>query len=227
MSFLDIGCGSGIHALAALRLGAAYVLAIDVDADAIQTTRSVLERYAPSETIWQVQQESVFDLSPGRTGMFDVVYSWGVLHHTGDMCRAIRQSAMLVQEGGRFAFALYRRIWMDWFWKIEKRWYSQASPQAQARARQIYWLLLRLRLGQRFSNYAANYKTRRGMRLENDIHDWMGGWPYESISPGEVSLLMKELKFMPEKCIVQDQHRFWRPIGLFGSGCDEYVYYKV
>ena len=132
--FLDIGCGSGLHALAALRLGASEVVALDIDSDSVATTRRLLESRASGQR-WSTLEASVFDLQPQMLGLFDVVYSWGVLHHTGDMYRALRAAAALLAPDGRFLFALYRRTRMCWFWKLEKRWYAHASLAAQASAR--------------------------------------------------------------------------------------------
>src|SRR5262249_22449192 len=98
-SFLDIGCGSGLHPLPALRLHAQPVVGVDIDPDSVATSRQLLEAAAPGET-WQVLQSSVFDL-PDAVGQFDVVYSWGVLHHTGDMHRALARATRFVKPGGR------------------------------------------------------------------------------------------------------------------------------
>src|SRR5437868_2113850 len=82
--FLDIGCGSGLHSLAALRLGASEVVALDIDGDSVATTRRLLQSNASGRP-WSAMEASVFQLQPNSIGPFDVVYSWGVLHHTGDM----------------------------------------------------------------------------------------------------------------------------------------------
>jgi SAM-dependent methyltransferase len=74
--FLDIGSGSGLHSLAALRLGAREVVAIDIDADSVATTHAVLSRFFPQGP-WRCQEKSVFELKPEEWGDFDVVYSWG------------------------------------------------------------------------------------------------------------------------------------------------------
>ena len=227
--FLDIGSGSGLHALAAFELGAAEAVALDLDPNSVATTQAVLALHAPGKP-YQVAQESVFDLTPDQYGTFDVVYSWGVLHHTGDMLRAIRTAAGLVREDGQFVFALYRRVWMDWFWRLEKRWYAKASPASQAHARAVYVALFRLGLrvtGRRFAHYVANYRERRGMDFHHDVHDWMGGWPYESILPREVALLMNELGFVRVREFCARGLLGGRRVGLFGSGCDEYVYRRV
>lgn len=60
--FLDIGCGSGIHCLAALPLGAAGVVAVDIDADSVATTEAMLVKHAGRGT-YRVERCSVFDLS--------------------------------------------------------------------------------------------------------------------------------------------------------------------
>ncbi len=226
LRFLDIGSGSGLHSLAALRWGAREVLAVDIDPDSVATTRAVLAHHAPGANA-RVEEKSVFDLAPERLGRFDVVYSWGVLHHTGDMARAIGKAAAMVEEGGIFVFALYRRTWMDAFWRWEKRWYAQASAQAQARARAVYVALFKLGLwatGRRFSQYVSNYRANRGMDFYHDVHDWMGGWPYETISPKEVAALMNGLGFSPVRAFVRYGRFLGRDSGVFGSGCDEYVY---
>ncbi len=226
LRFLDVGCGSGLHALAALLLGAREVVAVDIDADSVATTQAVLSRWSPAAN-FRVEQQSVFEMTSEKLGSFDVVYSWGVLHHTGDMRRALRQAAALVEEGGRFAFALYRRIWMDWFWRREKRWYAHASAWAQARARAFHRLLFRLGLavtGRSFEHYVAQCRSKRGMDLEHEAHDWLGGWPYESISPREVEHEMHGLGFKPDLIFARKGMLFGRDPGFFGLGCDEYVY---
>jgi 2-polyprenyl-6-hydroxyphenyl methylase/3-demethylubiquinone-9 3-methyltransferase len=113
-SLLDIGCGSGLHALAALRLGASKVLAVDVDPDSVATATSVLAHRA-AEQAWTVRQQSILRTEPDM-GLFDIVYSWGVLHHTGDLARALRNVTALVAPGGLFVCALYRRTLLDPFW---------------------------------------------------------------------------------------------------------------
>jgi len=224
--FLDIGCGSGLHALAALRLGAREVVAFDIDSDSVTTTQQLLQAYAAGQP-WSACRASVFDLETDSPGLFDVVYSWGVLHHTGDMYRALRTAATLVAPQGQFIFALYSRTQLCRLWKIEKRWYTGASPASQARARSVYVGLFRIAfsIAKRrggFSDYVATYGQQRGMDFYHDVHDWLGGWPYESISPAQTERLMSSLGF----CRVRAFTRGGVKLGLFGSGCDEYVYAK-
>ena len=144
-SFLDIGCGSGLHALAAARLGVRHVLAIDLDQNSVATTEALLARHAGTVP-WTVRRADVFDLQPRQHGRYDIVYSWGVLHHTGDVTEALGKAAALVAPGGHFAFALYRPTRLDRLWVAEKRWYAKAGPGSQRLARAIHVGLLRVRL---------------------------------------------------------------------------------
>jgi len=153
------------------------------------------------------------------------VYSWGVLHHTGALREAVAAASRLAAPGGLFAFALYHRTRMCGLWRMEKRWYAGAAPEAQRRARAAYIALLRLRFlltGDDFASYVQTYQRQRGMDFEHNVHDWMGGYPYESISAPEVAALMQPLGFT----------RIWGmatpvTIGFFGSGCDEYLYRRT
>ncbi len=222
--FLDIGCGSGLHALAALRLGAREVVALDIDRDSVTTTQQVLQTHATGQN-WSVRQASVFDLEIDSPSTFDVVYSWGVLHHTGDMYRALRAAAGLVGPQGQFIFALYHRTPLCWLWKIEKRWYAGASIAAQSCARSAYVGLFRLafplvKRRSKFSDYVAGYVQQRGMDFYHDVHDWLGGWPYESISPTQTERLMVGLGLHRVRAFILQGVK----LGLFGAGCDEYVY---
>jgi len=223
-SFLDIGCGSGIHSLAALRLGAARVAAVDIDPVSVETSKAVLDKFAP-EADRSVEELSVFDLDSEALGQFDIVYSWGVLHHTGELDRAMLHAAKMVDHGGLLVLALYRPTTLDAFWVWEKRWYMRASPSAQERARAAYLYALRLGLlvtGRSYGDYVRNYRSRRGMSLEHDVHDWLGGYPYEPIGGQEVEMRMQDLGFKAVKTNARPAN-----LGLLGSGCDEFVYRRV
>lgn len=221
-TFLDIGCGSGLHSLAALRLGVVWVRALDLDEYSVGTTRAVLGRFCPQGP-YSIEQKSVFDLKPESDGVFDVVYSWGVLHHTGAMNQAILSACSLVKPGGTLVLSLYGKTRWCGLWTRIKRWYVKADSQAKAKAERIYirlfgaYLLLR---GKRLSAHISNYAKKRGMDFYHDVRDWLGGYPYESISPQELYTLVLPQGFRLLKA------RVARRSGLFGSGCDEYVFEK-
>jgi SAM-dependent methyltransferase len=219
-TFLDIGCGSGLHALASVRLGVRRILAVDIDPDSVATTRRLLSRHRVSIP-WQAEEISVFDLDIVRYGTFDIVYSWGALHHTGDMWAAVKKASAMVAPGGLLVVALYRTTRFDAFWKVEKQWYAHARPATQRLARGLYiaacWLT-KVRQGG-FRRFVAGYRSARGMDFHHDVHDWLGGYPYETALPSEVETELAALGFKPERVIAQPMTR-----GFLSAGCDEYVY---
>ncbi len=231
LSFLDIGCGSGLHSLAAIRMGAVRVVGVDIDPDSVEASRITLARFAPKADA-QFDVVSVFDMRPETYGDFDWVYSWGVLHHTGDMRRALMVAASLVKPGGGVMVALYKKTRFCSLWRVIKRWYSTATPLAQRRAMRVRTGLQRFFMerigGGSLDEYIGNYGTSRGMDFYNDLHDWMGGYPYESISPEECRAFFRGLGFKPEREFVAVPHsRASRYLqGLLGSGCDEYTFVR-
>ena len=219
--FLDIGCGSGLSMLAALRLGAAAAHGIDIDRESVEATQTLLSRHAAGGN-WSARQLSVFDADPATVGAYVAVYSWGVLHHTGGMWLAMDRAAALVAPGGLFAFALYRRTPLCGLWKIEKRVYAAAPKIVQSIFRGTYKAAFVIGLcatGRNPRSYIAEYHGARGMDWSHDVHDWLGGYPYESTGPDEIAAFLRHKGFAVTR-------QFDRPpvaLGLFGSHCDEYV----
>ncbi|MFT6671993.1 MAG: 2-polyprenyl-6-hydroxyphenyl methylase/3-demethylubiquinone-9 3-methyltransferase [Afipia broomeae] len=221
-SFLDIGCGSGLHALAAARLGAGRIVGVDIDPDSVNTAKNVLSS-RNLETPWHIENTSVFDLDPKVLGTFDIVYSWGVLHHTGSMWEAVNKAAAMVSPNGLLAVALYRTTYMDPFWKFEKRLYSGAPAFVQECLKSSYIGAFRLanmiKRREDFQSYVKNYKSIRGMDFDHDVHDWLGGYPYETALAPEVDRWLTNLGFKAERVFARPKSS-----GVPSSGCDEYVY---
>jgi 2-polyprenyl-3-methyl-5-hydroxy-6-metoxy-1,4-benzoquinol methylase len=222
-TFLDIGCGSGLHSLAALKLGAASVVAIDLDENSVETMRQLLSEFCPHGN-WTTNILSIFEASPETLGTFDVVYSWGVLHHTGDMWQAIDRAAALVKPGGYFAIAIYAATAFDSMWRAEKKFYAQAPRSVQWLIRQIYMAAFfagKAASGQNPIAYIQNYSKSRGMHFSHDAHDWLGGYPYETARPEELNARISAHGFNEYRAFVIPPTR-----GLLGSGCNEFVFVR-
>ncbi|MBV9302347.1 MAG: class I SAM-dependent methyltransferase [Acidobacteriaceae bacterium] len=199
-TFLDAGSGSGLFSLAARRLGAC-VHSFDFDPKSVACTRELKRRYFPDDEYWRIEEASILDSDYlGKLGQFDVVYSWGVLHHTGAMWQALSNAATLVRPGGSLFIALYNdQGGISRRWKTIKKAYNRhpflrAPLLALAFARLYAAPLIRGFL--RGNPHALFEKySDRGMSLWRDLVDWVGGYPFEVAAPGEVFEFFRAREF--------------------------------
>lgn len=203
-SFLDIGCGSGIHSLAALKSGCQDLYSFDYDLDSVTCTRR-LRQLTGDPHFWQVQQGSVLDESFMRAlPQYDIVYSWGVLHHTGDQWKAIAEAKERVRPGGLLYLALYTtevfRGWRAPFWLAVKKLYNRSPKGIKGLLVGLYAALhcgAMLVKGTNPIRVIREYPRSRGMSYLTDIRDWLGGLPMEFSSINDVvQLLCREHGFV-------------------------------
>jgi 2-polyprenyl-3-methyl-5-hydroxy-6-metoxy-1,4-benzoquinol methylase len=206
MRFLDIGSGSGLFSLAARRLGA-KVHSFDLDPMSVACTQALRRQFFANDPDWQVEVGSVLDRSYlERLGQFDVVYSWGVLHHTSDMWSAVSNALKRVAPGGKLFIALYNdQGAQSHRWKVIKRLYN-GLPRF---LRSLYVALvmgpieLKLLTGAVLRGRAIAHLRRRmpwatgrrGMSYWRDVVDWVGGYPFEVAKPEEVFRFMRDRGF--------------------------------
>ena len=181
-SFLDAGSGSGLFSLAARRLGA-KVYSFDYDPASVACTLELKRRYFPDDEAWIVEVGSVLDQDYlQRLGQFDVVYSWGVLHHTGAMWQALDNVASLASE--RLFVAIYNdQGWISRYWTAVKRLYNGSGLGRVL----MIWLHFPYLYALRFLiRKIAGRPLERGMSLWHDMLDWLGGYPFEVARPEEI-----------------------------------------
>jgi 2-polyprenyl-6-hydroxyphenyl methylase/3-demethylubiquinone-9 3-methyltransferase len=224
--FLDIGSGSGLFSLAARRLGAS-VFSFDYDPQSVACTLELKRRYFPGDQDWVIEEGSALDtqyLESLQT--FDIVYSWGVLHHTGEMWRALNNASIPVADGGRLFIAIYNDTGSQSArWKRIKQSYN-ALPRplrvpftvlvtAPTELRAMLGAVLRLRPRSYLKSWTG-YTRNRGMSKWRDIVDWVGGYPYEFAKPDEIFDFYKSRGFVLAKL----------KCGGVGLGCNEFVFVK-
>jgi SAM-dependent methyltransferase len=186
-TLIDIGCGSGIMSLAYIMLGAKKVLSIDVDTASIGCAKSLREKYNISSEKRDIQTCSILDKEGIEIlGKFDIVYSWGVIHHSWDMWRWLANTLSLTHQWSYLYIALYNTCtrlaeWTSTFWVTLKKIYSKHK-----RTRYIikpiytsYLILWLLATGRNPVRYISAYKSFRGMNFFTDIEDRLGWYPYE------------------------------------------------
>jgi 2-polyprenyl-3-methyl-5-hydroxy-6-metoxy-1,4-benzoquinol methylase len=190
LRFLDIGSGSGLSSLAARKMGA-DVTAFDYDPQSVACTRELRRRYFPTDARWRIEPGSALDEAYLESlGQFDIVYSWGVLHHTGEMWRGLHLAGERVAPGGQLYVAIYndQGAWSSRWSKIKKLYCSGPVGRALVSATVIpYWVLRSLAAdlvwGRNPMKRYAEYKSGRGMSVRHDWFDWLGGYPFEVAKP--------------------------------------------
>jgi 2-polyprenyl-3-methyl-5-hydroxy-6-metoxy-1,4-benzoquinol methylase len=211
-TFLDVGCGSGLFSLAARRLGA-RVCSFDYDPGSVACAQYLRERFFMQDSQWTIGQGSILDQTYlSKLGQNDIVYSWGVLHHTGALWEALSNLVLLVKPGGTLFIAIYNdQGWMSRYWMFMKRHYNQDVLQKTLIITMHIPYFMMLVPAVQFAK--GKYRLKRGMSRWHDFLDWLGGLPFEVASPASVVKFYERCDFALQKLIACGRRH----------GCNEYV----
>jgi len=214
--FVDIGFGSGLFSIGASMLGADPVGGIDISEESVAAAAMNAGRFIDGTSIPEFRQGSILDSAVvDSLGPADIVYAWGVLHHTGRMWAAVRNAARIVVPGGTFVVAIYNKHFTSPVWKCVK-WVYNKSPRLVQRA--MYYGFIPLIVSAKFvSTRKHPLRKRRGMDFYIDVVDWLGGYPYEYATPLEVESFVTALGFELVKKKTPETP----------TGCNEFVFRKL
>lgn len=224
-TFLDAGSGSGLFSLAARRLGA-RVHSFDYDPHSVACTAELRRRFfGDDDRDWTVEEASVLDTAKMQSfGRFDVVYSWGVLHHTGRMWEALANVAPLVAPGGLLFIAIYNDQG-----KVSRRWVRVKRAYCRLPAglkflvlwpafAHLWWrrLLKDVLLGRPGRSW-REYRQLRGMSAWADVVDWVGGYPFEVAKPEQIFDFYRDRGFVLTRLRTEGGD----------LGCNEFVFRRA
>src|SRR5262249_45014067 len=226
-TFLDIGSGSGLFSLAARRLGA-RVHSFDYDQQSVTCTQELKRRFFADDADWIIEQGSVLDTSYVKSlGQFDIIYSWGVLHHTGNMWQALENSSILVRRGGKLFISIYNNQgrWSV-IWRSIKKTYNRLPkslrlPLAIAvmgirEMRSVFAYMGKFQpMG--YVRSWTHYYESRGMSRWHDLLDWIGGYPFEVARPEEIFDFFRDRGYALEQL----------KTCAGGMGCNEFVFARI
>lgn len=220
---LDAGCGSGLFSLAA-RLCGYKVHSFDYDVDSVECTESIKKKYRNGDADWKIERGSVLDKEYlNNLGKYNVVYSWGVLHHTGNLWEAMENILTLVDENGKLFISIYNdQGGASRRWTYIKKKYNQSGLFIKSililytAIRQWSLSFIRDLFKGRPTKSWNNYHKNRGMSPWHDLIDWVGGYPFEVARPEEI------FKFCFERGFTLVDLKTCGG----GIGCNEYVFIK-
>lgn len=213
LTFLDVGCGSGLSSLAARNLGAS-VHAFDFDPESVATAHALKQTYRGGDEDWKIEVGDILNRAyRAELGSFDVVYAWGVLHHTGSLRQAMAAVTEVVKPEGLLFIAIYNdQGWLSRYWSWVKKTYVSHPVLRPLLVACHAPYLIALRYLVRFVRRKGDLE--RGMSYWHDLKDWLGGYPFEVIRPEEVVDFYSRHGFALEKMrLVGRRH-----------GCNEYVF---
>ena len=240
-SLIDIGCGSGIFSLNALRSGCKKVVSFDVDEYSVNATNMVKKKFSdliPKNSEWEIFEGSILEENVinklKNTG--DIVYSWGVLHHTGSMWEAIKNAARIVKPQGYFIIAIYNKASSSDFWLKFKKFYNKLPDILKKLVNYVVFLYVLLRRTASFAKRKIQRREtkpllsrERGMSIYYDVIDWLGGYPYEYATVDEINDFVKNLGFKlignPTK-LDSPKKNFFNQFTFNNTGCNEFIFRK-
>lgn len=237
VKFVDIGCGSGLFSLAALLLGVDRIVSFDIQKESIKALELLIEKFENMlprdyELRWSWFVGDILDekLITNYAGEFDIVYSWGVLHHTSNMWKAIINASKLVKQDGYLIIAIYNHAPSSHTWEKIKKFYNN-HKLLQPLLGSLYGIYVCL--GYMIRRRTFSLYRERGMHVFYDAIDWIGGYPYEYACFEEVREFVENLGFKLINSPVQLPCGKNKKTNLFSilrtanTGCNEYVFKKI
>ena len=165
---LDGGCGSGMVSVAFATLGA-DVTGVDVTRQCVENGRKNAQRFGVE---CRFIQADLVTLS--LDDQFDIIYTWGVLHHTPDAEASFHSLATHLKEDGDIIIAVYLRTPLSGFWNSIRVFYQRSPSMLKTVTRKTTAALLAgVDMAKRLVGGRQRYMMR-GTSNEEIVNDWFG-----------------------------------------------------
>lgn len=129
---LEIGCGIGTDAIEFAKAGADYV-GIDISDASLAIAKKRFEVYNVNGKLLNLDATSD-NLS--QLGLFDLIYSFGVLHHYPNVAKIIDSVSTMLLPDGKFKFMVYAE--QSWKYAMIKQGLAQYEAQADCPYVKVY-----------------------------------------------------------------------------------------
>jgi 2-polyprenyl-6-hydroxyphenyl methylase/3-demethylubiquinone-9 3-methyltransferase len=166
---LDGGSGSGMVSVGFALLGA-NVTGVDITPQCVENGKRNAERFGVQCRFFC---KDLTDLDLGNE-RFDIVYSWGVIHHSEDARKSFSNLAKHLKPGGEMVLAVYLKTYLSGFWNFSRVFYQKAPKWFQSIFRESGSCFLN---GVDFIKKLIFGKSRYMLRGTNNkelINDWFG-----------------------------------------------------
>lgn len=215
-------------------LGAKEVISFDIDPNSVKAANYLIEKFGyliKNDQKLNIFEGSIMDdkLVESLREKGDIVYSWGVLHHTGNMWKAIENVTNIIKPNGYLIIAIYNHAPSSEFWLKVKKFYNR-YPLLQPIMIMLYGSYCVL--GFILKRKTLRLRRERGMHVFYDAIDWLGGLPYEFACFDEIKDFVEskglELIKSPTKlpCGKNVKVSAFAKLRAANTGCNEFVFKK-
>jgi len=180
------------------------VYSFDFDQHSVEATKFCW-RIADEPGNWIVGKGSILDKSFIKSlGQYDIVYAWGVLHHSGSLWHAMKNAFTLVKPGGILWISIYAKgpRYNDDL-AMKKKYNSSSNFVKRCMVVKRIAVIMLARIKHLQNPFTWNERRQRGMNVYNNIVDWFGGLPYEVASEDEVVKFTRKSGFILESIKVK------------------------
>jgi len=189
---LDAGCGMGVFSVVFGKKGAARVIGIDLSEEGVRRAQRAASHFNLSNV--EFREGNILRL-PYPDGSFDIVWSWGTLHHTAEPLKALEELIRVLKNGGTLFVTLYRSTKLSFL--------HEGIRKTLRLAHRRMWPLLAKLIALALFPATLFLKRRKKARAGENLSDLVLDWYFNPVRhyyrPGEIRQLLEQEGLIIEK----------------------------